>query len=110
MKYEEFKKKYKGVEAEKYEDRRREKKLWENEQKLVEKHLKNLASQNSVSSVLDIPVGTGRFIEAYKNLQMKVTGIDISEDMIAKAREKVSKDDSNIELRKGDVKKLGKMI
>ncbi len=41
---------------------------------------------------------------------MKVTGIDISEDMIAKAREKVSKDDSNIELRKGDVKKLGKMI
>ncbi len=30
MKYEEFKKKYKGVEAEKYEDRRREKKLWEN--------------------------------------------------------------------------------
>jgi ubiquinone/menaquinone biosynthesis C-methylase UbiE len=39
------------------------------------------------STVLDVPFGTGRFIEFYLKKNMSVYGIDISKDMLDIARE-----------------------
>ena len=40
-------------------------------------------------SVLDCPVGTGRFIDRYARDGVSALGVDLSEDMLAEAREKV---------------------
>lgn len=42
----------------------------------------------SGSSLLDVPVGTGRFLELYAQHDLRVTGVDVSDAMLAVARRK----------------------
>ena len=54
------------------------------------------------SSVLDLPVGTGRFMELYQKLCFdNVIGIDASVDMLSMAEKKKEKYNHNIELMTG---------
>lgn len=56
--------------------------------------------------VLDVGCGTGNFSLELARLGVKVTGIDISEPMLAKARCKTVKADMDIEFLKGDALKI----
>lgn len=51
------------------------------------------------ASVLDIPVGTGRFLVDYRDRGMPAIGMDVSQDMMAQARIKVP----DADLRYGDI-------
>ncbi len=85
-------KRYFGEKATFYDKKRESQKKWKEEQKVVEKVLSQVYEENEKGlSVLDIPVGTGRFFEFYKNFNFSVTGADISEDMIKEAQEKAKK-------------------
>lgn len=58
-------------------------------------------------SVLDVPIGTGRFIPIYQESDWKVCGLDISEDMLAVARTKgEGLLGERLELRRGSAKSL----
>ena len=70
-----------------YEKERIETKQWKEEQKIVEGYIKKIKP----ISVLDIPVGTGRFFGKYKT-----TGVDVSLDMLEIAEGKMGKDDKVI--------------
>ena len=57
-------------------------------------------------NILEIGIGTGKSIEYY-NKEAKVVGIDLSEKMLEKAKEKLSKSDVEyIVLKQGDVENL----
>ena len=42
------------------------------------------------SAVLDVPVGTGRFLPLYAEIDARVIGVDLSEDMLAQARSRLA--------------------
>jgi ubiquinone/menaquinone biosynthesis C-methylase UbiE len=51
------------------------------------------------SKIIDIPVGTGRFFPSYEEHQFEVTGLDISQEMLDVASQKVRSE--RIHLKKG---------
>lgn len=73
---------YTGSKAETYEETRAHKPKWRREHAIVEQMLRRLAP----GTVLDVPVGTGRFIDLYHDLGIRFTGVDVSEDMLAIAK------------------------
>src|SRR5690606_17615213 len=73
--------KYYGRQATGYDAQRMHRPDWPLEQKAVEDFVED-------GPVLDCPVGTGRYIQIYKNKGLKVRGIDVSADMIAVAKSK----------------------
>lgn len=69
----------------------------------------NLLKKQQPATILDIATGTGDFaIEAMRIPKVVVKGIDISEGMLEKGREKVERKGltNRIELRKGDSENL----
>lgn len=78
---------YYGERAENYEASRSVKPKWQVEQAAVERFLTD-------GPVLDVPVGTGRFIPIYRAKGLEFTGIDISSDMLGQTRSKYP--DANI--------------
>lgn len=103
---------YQGHEAVGYEDRRTTDAKWAAEDRaLVE--LLDLACPHP-ASVLDVPVGTGRFLPHYLDRGHTVVGVDISTDMLEVARAKVpealqngaSVDGASVDLATGDVTSL----
>lgn len=70
--------KYTGAEAEQYEARRAHQPHWQAEQYAVDA----LVEQGPV---LDVPIGTGRYIPIYQKKGLQYTGCDISADMIGQA-------------------------
>ena len=76
---------YTGARAQDYDARREGTAKWEAEQAIVERLLRSLPSG---CSLVDIPVGTGRFLPLYRQLGIHATGMDVSQDMLARAREK----------------------
>jgi ubiquinone/menaquinone biosynthesis C-methylase UbiE len=80
-----LKEKYRGDIARDYEARRRSDLHWKKEDAAAEAMLA-MARAEGAASVLDLPVGTGRFAPLYGKLGMKLTGVDISEDMLKEAR------------------------
>lgn len=104
MDYEKLKRKYKGTTASNYEEKRKHESKWFREQRVVELLLRKIVNENG-NRILDVPVGTGRFFGIYNDLDVNVLGVDISEDMLEKAKEKKSHK-SNIDLKKGDVFEL----
>lgn len=80
---------YDGEKAENYERRRSGSLTWRREQEIVESFLA-LANPSPGSSVLDVPVGTGRFNDLYQTFRLRTIGIDISADMLAQARSRLT--------------------
>ncbi len=58
------------------------------------------------SSVLDAPCGAGRHAIELASRGVRVTGVDISSEMIAEAREQAGKANVNIGLRESDMREL----
>src|SRR5271157_3951015 len=91
--------KYGSQEAENYEIERMKEPLWFEEELFISEYF----SQNSPDKVLDIPVGTGRFIPNYRNVT-QVIGIDISENMLNQASNRMLAEGlEHITLKKGDI-------
>lgn len=90
--------KYRGKTASGYEAKRRKQMRWHLENEAVEKFI-----EGASGSVLDVPVGTGRFLPLYERMLsgMEAVGVDISEEMLALARRK-----SDFPLEVGDATKL----
>lgn len=82
---------YQGDEARSYEQKRTSDDKWQREQEAVESLLGQVASASSV--VLDVPVGTGRFLPLYEALGCRAIGLDISPDMLEQARGRVGSTD-----------------
>jgi ubiquinone/menaquinone biosynthesis C-methylase UbiE len=77
---------YQGKTAELYDRKRSKRKKWKREMAA----LQVLAAQFAPgTSILDIPLGTGRFLEFYNEGRHTVYGIDISRDMLLQARDRV---------------------
>ena len=103
MEFARLSKRYLGEAADKYDADREQTAKWEREQSAVERILGALPRH---LSILDIPVGTGRFIELYGRLGLQATGLDISADMLSRAREKAEHTGAGITLREGDIRSI----
>jgi ubiquinone/menaquinone biosynthesis C-methylase UbiE len=81
-------KKYHGKKAETYDEIRTKQVRWKVEHETVSGWIEKLKPNR----VLDCPVGTGRFLQMYDAFGVEyVTGVDVSEEMLALARKKISK-------------------
>src|SRR5437899_5461628 len=98
MNFEQLARNYLGTAAKTYDDERAKLEKWASEQRIVEDLLATLPAG---SSVVDIPIGTGRFVDAYHRLHLTPTGMDISPDMIEIAARKAQKVHLNMPLRTG---------
>jgi ubiquinone/menaquinone biosynthesis C-methylase UbiE len=74
---------YRGKLAEKYDAVRDKQERWHLENDYVAQMLEGLRG-----TVMDCPVGTGRFLKLYKRLGLRCSGVDSSEAMLAIARKK----------------------
>ncbi len=92
--------KYDEAVAKTYDNDRSTEKHWIEENAFVEQYFKI----HKVEKLLDLPVGTGRFFNFYKNIN-QLTGIDISEAMLTEARKNLQLLDktTHVTLQKGDV-------
>lgn len=77
--------KYYGDVARDYEARRAGEPKYEAEARMLPEWLADLPAR---TSLLDCPVGTGRFIPFYESKGFTVLGMDVSKDMIAEAVKK----------------------
>lgn len=75
---------YTPAEAASYDTEREIEPLWHIENTFV----RDLIARSAFRSVLDVPVGTGRFLEYYGN--RSVTGTDLSESMLELARSRAT--------------------
>ena len=94
--------KYTGAVATGYDAKRDQSEKWQTEQALIEAMIDGFDG-----TVLDIPVGTGRFIPAYERNNLKWLGVDLSADMLNEAAAKATQRPT---LALGDVTKLGDLI
>lgn len=94
--------KYGEREAEEYDGTREKEPLWNAENRFVERFF----AERAVARLLDAPVGTGRFLPYYRRAA-QVIGIDVSDDMLSQARQRVAASRlSGVELLKGDILRL----
>jgi ubiquinone/menaquinone biosynthesis C-methylase UbiE len=84
---------YRRLTAENYERRRSGQGRWKKENAAVEEWLRG-----QHGSVLDVPVGTGRFIPVYEKMGVNYLGVDVSEDMLAIARRRVKSGYGKVDL------------
>jgi SAM-dependent methyltransferase len=94
---------YRGEVARGYLEKRLQQKSWHTEQDIVRDLLATVADG---SSVLDIAIGTGRFVEMYHRKNMSVSGIDISEDMLVEARRVLGPAYDRCDMRLGSAETL----
>jgi ubiquinone/menaquinone biosynthesis C-methylase UbiE len=103
-------KKYRGRKAETYEAVRTKQGRWRLENEAVERMLAAMKP----TSVLDCPVGTGRFLPLYAKLGIRlVIGVDASEEMLALAQRKLSRRARNcgyLKLVRGDASDLSRSV
>ena len=90
--------KYDANVARNYEQDRKDEAHWQDEQAFMARH----CGKAKLGRLLDLPVGTGRFFEYYAGAE-SILGVDISQHMLAVAREKASTIGlANLELAAGD--------
>lgn len=87
---------YRGESAKHYEAERVRQQKWRNEQAAIAEFL---AGFSAGQSVLDIPIGTGRFLQLYCAAGLNIIGMDVSEDMMHQARVK----NAAADIRYGDI-------
>ena len=75
---------YHGDVAKDYLNKRLQQKSWHIEQDILRELLADVPEG---SRVLDVPFGTGRFVDMYLSKGMSIYGVDISADMLAAAKE-----------------------
>lgn len=75
-------KKYNGAVARDYEEKRSGTPKWKAEHLAVDHFLNDLQPR---ATVLDVPVGTGRFASIYAQHDLRCVGMDVSPDMLAQA-------------------------
>jgi len=68
-----------------YEKERIVEPIWDTEQSFFGTYISKLPAE---SKLLDLPVGTGRFVSFYLNHNVRFTGCDISEDMLSFVKQK----------------------
>jgi SAM-dependent methyltransferase len=95
---------YTDTVAEEYNQRRKHEAKWEAEQSIVTNVLGKFAKG---TTVLDVPVGTGRFLELYKQLGFHATGCDVSADMLVQCNKTAKESDYGISLVRGSILNLG---
>jgi ubiquinone/menaquinone biosynthesis C-methylase UbiE len=95
--------KYRGTVADQYDLVRTGEKKWAREQKVMSVLL---ASMPSGTQVIDVPVGTGRLLEFYKQYGHVVTGVDVSPDMLREAGNKAADLRLEVKLAEGDIRHL----
>jgi O-antigen/teichoic acid export membrane protein/ubiquinone/menaquinone biosynthesis C-methylase UbiE len=100
MKPEDLASRYTGATAAGYEALRAGNKKWRREQDVVEEFLGGLPAG---ARILDIPVGTGRFIPVYEQRGFDATGMDISRDMLAEAKRKIGSGPGTVAIRNSDI-------
>ena len=83
--------------ADVYEERRVQKTKWKLEYECLESMLQPMRGR-----VLDVPVGTGRFLQMYKYLSLEAVGVDYKLPMLELARTKYP----DAVLEQGDITKL----
>ena len=76
---------YTGNKANNYDKKRENTNKWKKENHAVAELIGTL---EEIKTVLDVPVGTGRFIPGYKALGWEVTGVDLSADMLRIAKDR----------------------
>jgi ubiquinone/menaquinone biosynthesis C-methylase UbiE len=95
--------KYEQQVATTYEESRQIEIHWQREDKFIKQYVQ----KRKISKILDLPVGTGRFLNHYDGVG-EIVGVDISEAMLTEASKKVKtlsfKD--KVSLEKGDVLNL----
>lgn len=94
---------YHGDVARGYLEKRLKQEHWHREQTVVREMLQPMATG---LQVLDVPVGTGRFVEMYLEKGMHVSGIDISQDMLDMARQTLGPLHDRCEMRRGSADEL----
>jgi ubiquinone/menaquinone biosynthesis C-methylase UbiE len=98
--------KYRGQKAVTYETIRRKQARWHWE----EEHVSRMLHALRPISVLDCPVGTGRFIPLYGAMSIgTVCGIDASEEMLTLARRKISRRmraNTTVSMFRGDASRI----
>lgn len=74
---------YQGKVADRYDHDRQGEEIWTREQRFV---VEWAAALPKDASILDLPTGTGRFVEGFLGLGLRVLAMDISDDMLAAVR------------------------
>lgn len=92
---------YRGDVARNYLTKRLKQEMWHKEQELMGELLE---TQPEGIKVLDVPFGTGRFVEMFRKKQMVIHGIDISKDMLEAAKQELGDvyDECHIEIGRAD--------
>ena len=80
---------YEGSTVADYDRKRRTHGSWRAEQAALDDFLRRISLPRA-SAVLDVPMGTGRFLDSYARHGFRVTGIDISTDMVAMSRQRAA--------------------
>ncbi len=94
---------YAGGAAEQYDASRKGREVFNWEERIVGQLL---ANSPRGSRILDVPVGTGRFIPSYTALGLDVVGLDSSDDMLAEAAKTFDNTTSSVRLVKGSATDL----
>jgi ubiquinone/menaquinone biosynthesis C-methylase UbiE len=93
--------KYDNLVSTNYDESRQSERHWIEENKFIEDYI----NKQQINNLLEIPVGTGRFLQYYTKNIISVTGIDVSEDMLNEARKKLSslRPQCSVSLEQGDI-------
>jgi ubiquinone/menaquinone biosynthesis C-methylase UbiE len=84
-----------------YDKKRQDSPKWQEEQRIIEEMMGTLKTG---STVLDCPVGTGRFIPYAELRKFKYLGVDISHHMLAEASKKIGNpEETLVELMLGSI-------
>jgi ubiquinone/menaquinone biosynthesis C-methylase UbiE len=101
----ELRDRYRGKRAQTYDLDRENQPEWRAEHEAVANLLAGLGGAGT--AVLDVPVGTGRFLTIYRDLGWRAVGIDASDEMLSQAMEVAgSLAMEDVVLRVGDITAL----
>lgn len=94
---------YQGDIASRYDEQRITEPIWGQEQAFVGAWVQTLAPG---ATILDIPAGTGRFVQFFLARGMRVHARDISADMLAEIHRRFDPLPAGLEVRVGDAERL----
>lgn len=94
---------YKGDVAKLYNKNRTSSLKWKREQKIMKKIISNFSPK---STILDLPIGTGRLLPFFDSCDHKVYGVDISTDMLEETSKAIKGINANVDLIEGNIEKI----